>query len=79
MQEEQQRNRHIAGHHHERRPLAYGREKAGEDHGGDQDERELVGKKAAHGGVPKDLRKTIGAPLAIVKATGYFNCNRNIL
>ncbi|KAG1459486.1 hypothetical protein G6F57_014498 [Rhizopus arrhizus] len=50
MQEEQQRNGHIAGHHHEGRALAHRGKEAGEHHRGDQDERELVGQEAAHGG-----------------------------
>ncbi|MNT57791.1 hypothetical protein D3C72_1951920 [compost metagenome] len=49
VQEEQQRNGHVAGHHHERRALAHRGEETGEHHRSDQDERELVGQEAAHG------------------------------
>ena len=79
VQEEQQRDRHVAGDQHERRPLPTAGNTLARITVAISVRVKASGRKRRMAEVPGQFPTTIGAPLAIVKPIDYFDCHRNFL
>ena len=79
MQEKQQRDRHVAGDQHERRPWPTAGNTLARITVAISVRVKASGRKRRMAEVPGQFPATIGAPLAIVKPIDYFDCHRNFL